>query len=67
MPSPREWFELLLEESRQAGIDPRIVDWEVSCDVRTATHRLVTSEGGDVVQRYRFMYPRSDGHGARRR
>ena len=23
----------------------------------TATHRLVTSEGGDVVQRYRFLFP----------
>ena len=57
MPSPREWFELLQGESRAAGIDPRIVDWEVSCEVRNATHRLVTSEGGDVVQRYRFMYP----------
>ena len=25
--------------------------------MRTATHRLVTSEGGDVVQRYRFLFP----------
>jgi predicted Zn-dependent protease len=57
LPSPREWYEQLLAESRAAAIDPRIVDWEVLCDVRTATHRLVTSEGGDVVQRYRFMYP----------
>jgi len=48
---------MLGREAREAAIDPRIVDWEVSCDVRTATHRLVTSEGGDVVQRYRFMYP----------
>jgi len=57
LPTPREWFELLGEQSRAAAIDARIVDLEVSCDVRTATHRLVTSEGGDVVQRYRFMYP----------
>ncbi len=25
--------------------------------MRTATHRLVTSEGGDLVQRYRFLFP----------
>jgi predicted Zn-dependent protease len=57
LPSRREWLDLLLEESRQAAIDPRIVDWETLCDVRTATHRLVTSDGGDVVQRYRFLFP----------
>ncbi len=56
-PSHREVFELLATESRAAGGDSRIVDWEASLDVRTATHRLVTSEGGDVIQRYRFAYP----------
>ena len=40
-----------------AGFDPRIVDWEAGVEVRTATHRLVTSAGGDVVQRYRFLMP----------
>ena len=40
-----------------AGRDPRIVDWEALVDVRHATHRLITSEGGDVLQRYRFLYP----------
>jgi len=53
----REWFDLLMAESRSAAIDSRIVDWEASVDVLTATHRLVTSEGGDVVQRYRFLFP----------
>jgi predicted Zn-dependent protease len=48
---------MLEGESRAAEIDPRIVDWAASIDVRSATHRLVTSEGGDVVQRYRFLYP----------
>ena len=57
LPSRREWYELLQSESEQAGRDPRIVDWEALVDVRHATHRLVTSEGGDVVQRYRFLYP----------
>ena len=57
LPTRREWFELLERESREAGRDPRIVDWEALVDVRHATHRLVTSEGGDVLQRYRFLFP----------
>ena len=40
------------------AIDPRIVDWEATMESCTATHRLVTSAGGDVVQRYRFLFPR---------
>ena len=57
MPTRPEWYDLLERESLEAGLDDRIVDWEAICDVRHATHRLVTSEGGDVVQRYRFLYP----------
>jgi predicted Zn-dependent protease len=53
----REWLDLLMAESQAAGFDPRIVDWSAGIEVRTATHRLVTSEGGDVVQRYRFLFP----------
>ena len=60
LPTPAQWYELLHEVSRDAGGDPRIVDWEALVDVREATHRLVTSEGGDVVQRYRFLYPSID-------
>ena len=48
---------MLEQESREAGMDARIVDWETSVEVRTATHRLVTSTGGDVIQRYRFLLP----------
>jgi predicted Zn-dependent protease len=55
-PSRGEWYELLQRESEAAGCDSRIVDWETLVDVRHATHRLVTSEGGDVLQRYRFLY-----------
>jgi predicted Zn-dependent protease len=56
--TPRHsWYELLMAESQAAAIDPRIVDWEASVEVRTATHRLVTSTGGDVVQHYRFLLP----------
>ena len=57
LPSRREWYDLLLHESEDAAIDPRIVDWEMLVDVRTATHRFVTSTGGDVIQRYRFVFP----------
>jgi predicted Zn-dependent protease len=57
LPSRQEWFDLLQRESLEAGLDPRIVDWEALVDVRHATHRLITSEGGDVTQRYRFLYP----------
>jgi len=57
LPSRREWYALLAEESRGAAVDSRIVDWEASMDVRIATHRLVTSAGGEVTQRYRFIYP----------
>ena len=56
-PAPRDWYELLMAESTAAAIDPRIVDWTASVEVRRATHRLVTSEGGDVVQRYRITLP----------
>jgi predicted Zn-dependent protease len=55
--SRREWYELLHAESRAIAIDSRIVDWEASVEVRTTTVRLVTSEGGDVVQRFRYLFP----------
>src|SRR5262249_53700179 len=55
--SRRDWFDPLMRESQSAAIDPRIVDWETSMEVRNATHRLITSEGGDLVQRYRFLFP----------
>ncbi len=54
---PREWYELLGAECAAASRDPRIVDCEAGVEVRTADHRLVTSTGGDVTQRYRFLMP----------
>ncbi|MDQ2918045.1 MAG: TldD/PmbA family protein, partial [Pseudomonadota bacterium] len=57
LPTRHEWYELLQRESEAAGCDPRIVDWEALVDVRHATHRLITNEGGDVLQRYRFLFP----------
>ncbi|MCC6868638.1 MAG: TldD/PmbA family protein [Burkholderiales bacterium] len=56
-PSRREWYDLLAAECAAATRDPRIADGEASVEVRTATHRLVTSAGGDVTQRYRFLLP----------
>ena len=55
--SRRDWYALLAEESRNAGCDPRIVDWEASVESRTAEHLYLTSAGGEVVQRYRFVMP----------
>ena len=46
-----------MAESRAAAIDAKIVDWEANIEVRHATHRLVTGEGGDLIQRYRFLLP----------
>ena len=55
--SQSDWYDLLGEESRQAGCDPRIVDWEAAVETRSAEHRYLTSAGGDVTQRYRFVMP----------
>ena len=55
--SRSEWHDVLVRESREAGFDPRIVDWEASVETRTAEHRYLTSAGGDVWQRYRFVMP----------
>ena len=57
LPSHSDWYEMLQRESLQAACDPRIVDWEALVDVLKATHRLITSEGGDVVQWHRYLYP----------
>ena len=57
LPSHSGWYEMLQRESLQAACDPRIVDWEALVDVLKATHRLITSEGGDVVQWHRYLYP----------
>ena len=55
--SRRDWYDLLHVESRAAAFDSRIVDWEASVEARTTTQRLVTSEGGDVVQHLRYLLP----------
>ena len=55
--SRSEWYDLLAEESRGAGFDPRIVDWEASVEARVAQHTYLTSAGGEVIQRFRFVMP----------
>jgi predicted Zn-dependent protease len=55
--SGRDWYELLGAESRAAGCDARIVDWEASVETRNAVHLYLTSAGGNVTQRYRFVMP----------
>ena len=55
--SRREWYDLLADESQAAGFDSRIVDWEASVEARSAEHTYLTSAGGEVVQRYRFVMP----------
>ena len=57
LPGHADWYALLQRESQRAACDPRIVDWEALVDVLKATHRLITSEGGDVVQWHRYLYP----------
>jgi predicted Zn-dependent protease len=52
-----EWYNLLAAESREAGFDSRIVDWEASVEARIARHTYLTSAGGEVVQRFRFVMP----------
>ena len=54
--SRRDWYELLAVESQACAIDPRIVDWETSVEVRVAFHRWISSAGGDVVQQFRFLF-----------
>jgi predicted Zn-dependent protease len=51
------WMDVLAAESAAARIDPRVVDWEASVEVREAEHRLLSSAGADLRQHYRFTMP----------
>ncbi|MEO7761347.1 MAG: TldD/PmbA family protein, partial [Casimicrobiaceae bacterium] len=57
LPSAAELLELALAESTAAGFDERIVDWQASIEVIEADHLLLTNQGGEVRQHYRFMVP----------
>ena len=52
-----ERIELLQQQSRLLGIDERIVDWTARLTRRDVDQLLVTSDGGTVDQRFRFVYP----------
>ena len=66
MPSRRSGNDLPHAESPGRRVRPADRRWEASIEVRTATHRLVTSTGGDVVQEY-HMPARPVRHRPRRR
>ncbi len=51
-------LDLLHQQSRLLGIDERIVDWSAGLVRRDVDQLLVTSGGGRVEQRFRFVYPR---------
>ena len=53
----REMLELARAESAAAKFDDRIVDWQASIEVIEADHLLLTNQGGNVHQQYRFMVP----------
>jgi predicted Zn-dependent protease len=57
LPTGRELLELVAAESAAAGFDERIVDWHASIEVVEADHLLLTNQGGEVRQHYRFMVP----------
>ncbi len=50
-------LDLLHRQSRLLGIDPRIVDHTASLVRRDVDTLLVTSAGGRVEQRFRYVYP----------
>ena len=67
MPSRRELFVLVTEVDAATRIDPRVVDSLASVQTTLASHRYLTSHGGDVTQTYRLVQPNvqatvSDGH-----
>ncbi|WP_374353516.1 TldD/PmbA family protein [Chitinimonas sp.] len=50
-------YDLLMQESEACRIDERIVDWGVSLGRLDIEQRYLTSEGGDVEQRFRAIIP----------
>ena len=57
MPSRRDLFALVAEADAATRIDPRIVDSFASIETCLASHRYLTSAGGDVTQVHRFVLP----------
>ena len=57
LPAAAQWLALLAAEDAAAGRDPRIIDREASVWISEVTSVLLTSMGGDVEQRHRFVVP----------
>ena len=57
MPSRRELFALVMQVDAAAQIDPRVVDSYASIETCSASHRYLTSQGGDVTQIHHFVLP----------
>ena len=57
LPSRRALFALVAEVDAATRIDPRIVDSFASIERCAASHRYLTSHGGDVTQVHHFVLP----------
>ena len=55
--SKAERLDILMRESRACRIDPRIVDWQTSLATVDCSALLLTLDGGQAVQRIRYMAP----------
>jgi len=52
-----EIIELLQTESSNCRIDERIVDWEASLWTTVSEQLLLTTEGSDIEQQFRYLVP----------
>ncbi|MBL8516365.1 MAG: TldD/PmbA family protein [Betaproteobacteria bacterium] len=55
--SKRDKMDLLMRESAQCKVDPRIVDWGAGLWT-TQTHQLyLTADGGEIEQQFQYVVP----------
>lgn len=50
-------FDLLTGESKRLNVDPRVVDWQASLWHTALESLYLTSAGGAIEQRFRFLAP----------
>lgn len=55
--SRKDIIALLLTESRQCHIDPRIVDWHASVGRVTSSQLYLSADGADVTQQFCYVTP----------
>lgn len=53
----REWIDLLKQETAAAHHDERIVDALATLELRQVEQIYLTSTGGEVQQRFRYLFP----------